>query len=79
LADATSDIAAVRAYLGLPERPRAHGQHYAEEAAEVLEMLAFASLLMRRLDLVEQRQRAAQQEAVQSLKFAYPPTPTALR
>ncbi|MFI1436490.1 TIGR02391 family protein [Streptomyces lydicus] len=35
--------------------PRAHGPHYAEEEAEVLEMLAFASLLMRRLDLAEQR------------------------
>ncbi|MEU6934322.1 TIGR02391 family protein [Streptomyces sp. NPDC046374] len=33
--------------------PRAHGPHYAEEEAEVLEMLAFASLLMRRLDLAE--------------------------
>ncbi|MEU1346784.1 TIGR02391 family protein [Streptomyces sp. NPDC005775] len=39
--------------------PRAHGPHYAEEEAEVLEILAFASLLMRRLDLAEQRLRSA--------------------
>ncbi|MFI8290172.1 TIGR02391 family protein [Streptomyces sp. NPDC085614] len=42
--------------------PRAHGPHYAEEEAEVLEMLAFASLLMRRLDLAEGARKAAAAE-----------------
>ncbi|MGA5637759.1 TIGR02391 family protein [Streptomyces cinereoruber] len=43
--------------------PRAHGPHYAEEEAEVGEMLAFASLLMRRLDLAEQRLGTVVEEA----------------
>ncbi|MBT2439604.1 TIGR02391 family protein [Streptomyces sp. ISL-36] len=42
--------------------PRVHGPHYAEEEAEVLEMLAFASLLMRRLDVAEQALKAAAAE-----------------